>query len=352
MYRLFEIRSSRQNVERLPGINSLRDKNVNDSFVKEIVSLPEGDNIRVQISDYISDKALRKLNNVFQLRPDIDFRIYGFGFGEEDCWNLNFLTLLPSVSKLSIDCSRSRDTDFTVLGDLHNLHSLQLEVIDVKDFSFLDTLPKDLENLHIDAEVFSGKPKFDCRLLLRFQSLSTLYLGHVEKNLDCMAGLSKLRKLTLRGGGAKDLVFLSQVPLEDLEISWCNASKVDWTTLQVIASLRSLTLFSIKKLEDVSFIASLPNLEILNFIWMGAVTRLPDLSCLTKLRVIDFDTCNKLVDVSGLVNVNSLETVRIFGNKLTLDAAAILRNNTSIKELVCNGYRYDPSKQSWICLYK
>ncbi len=107
---------------------------------------------------------------------------------------------------------------------------------------------------------------------------------------------------------------------------------MDWSTLQNLSSLQSLTLFSIKKLEDISLTATSANLEILKFIWMGAITKLPDFSKLTKLRDIEFDTCNKLVDVSSLVNVKSLEKVSFVGGKnLTKDAVETLLMNTSIK---------------------
>ncbi len=105
--------------------------------------------------------------------------------------------------------------------------------------------------------------------------------------------------------------------------------------------MRSLTLVSIKKLDDISFITTLPNLEILKLNWMGSITKLPDFSNLTKLRGIDIHTCNKLVDVSGLVNVPTLEKVSIIGNSLTNEAAEILLNNPSIKDLCCYGNKVD-----------
>ena len=43
---------------------------------------------RVQISDYIPNTVLEKLNRLFILRPDISFRVYGgadkkFGYGDD-----------------------------------------------------------------------------------------------------------------------------------------------------------------------------------------------------------------------------------------------------------------------------
>lgn len=311
------------------------DTDINEGFVQEIVSLPKEDVITIQICDYISEKALITLNEVFRLRPDVTFRVYGDDERKVyNGWNLSFLSLIPSVSKLMLNCFRCLETDFSVLSELQNLRSLELGVYDVKDYSFLKNLTDKLERLFIDAEMKSGKAKIDCRWLLRYHELHTLYLGRIEKNLDCIVGLGKLSKLTLRGGGAKDLSFLKKLQLRELEISWCNASKEDWNTLKDFTSLKSLTLISIKKLEDIAFITTLPNLEELKLIWMGAVAKLPDLSNLVKLRSIDCDTCNKLIDVSGLVNVKSLEKVCFIGGKsLTKESIEILLKNHSIKDL-------------------
>lgn len=342
-HRINIINSSQKSQYLFSALEHKLDTDINEDFVTEIVSLPEGDVITIQICDYISDKALITLNEIFRKRPDVTFRVYGGYEGEGfNGWNLSFLTFMPSVSKLILNCFQYLETDFSVLSELYNLKSLELGVYDVKDYSFLKNLPEQLERLCIDAEMKSGKAKIDCRWLLRYHELHTLYLGRIEKNLDCIVGLAKLSKLTLRGGGAKDLSFLKKLQLRELEISWCNASKVDWNTLKDFSSLKSLSLLSIKKLEDLSFITTLTNLEKLKLIWMGAVTKLPDLSNLTKLRSIDCDTCNKLVDVSGLVNVKSLEKVRFIGGKsLTKESIEILLKNHSIKDLYSSYFKVE-----------
>lgn len=342
-HRINIINSSQKSQSLFSALEYKLDTDINEGFVQEIVSLPKEDVITIQICDYISEKALITLNEIFRQRPDVIFRVYGGYEGDEfNGWNLSFLTLIPSVSKLILNCFQCLDTNFSVLSELHNLRSLELGVYDVKDYSFLKNLTEQIEKLCIDAEMKSGKAKIDCRWLLRYHKLHTLYLGRIEKNLDCIVGLGKLSKLTLRGGGVKDLSFLKKLQLRELEISWCNASKVDWDTLKDFPSLNSLTLLSIKKLEDISFIKTLPNLEELKLIWMGAVTKLPDLSNLAKLRSIDCDTCNKLVDVSGLVNVKSLDRACFTGGKsLTKESIEILLKNHSIKDLYSQHLRLE-----------
>lgn len=342
-HRINIINSSQKSQYLFSALEHKLDTDINEGFVTEIISLPKGDVITIQICDYISDKALITLNEIFRKRPDVTFRVYGGYEGEGfNGWNLSFLTLMPSVSKLILNCFQCLETDFSVLSELYNLKSLDLGIYNVKDYSFLKNLTEQLERLCIDAEMKSGKAKIDCQWLLRYHALHTLSLGRIEKNLDCIVGLSNLSNLTLRGSGVKDLSFLKKLQLRELEISWCSASKVDWNTLKDFSSLMSLTLLSIKKLDDLSFITTLPNLEELKLIWMGAVTKLPDLSNLTKLRSIDCDTCNKLVDVSGLVNIKSLEKVRFIGGKsLTKESIEILLKNHSIKDLYSSYFKVE-----------
>lgn len=339
MFRRINIINSSHAAEEFPSLGTVEENEVNDTFIHEIVSLPEDDIIIIQICDYISAKTLRKLNGLFLQRPDITFRVYG-GEGREayDGWDLSFLSLIPDVSRLILNCFRALNTDFSLLCGLKNLRSLELAAYDIKDYSFLQDLPDQLECLLIDAEMKTGKAKIDCRWLLRYSSLHTLFLGRIEKNLDCIADLINLRKLTLRGG-ASDLSFLKNMDLKDLTISWCAATKIDWDSLHDLSSLQSLTLFGVKKLEDISFISTLRNLETLKLERMGSVVRMPDLSGMKKLRAVDLD-CNNLTDVSGLLGVASLENVRISSNSLPEYAAESLLSNLSIKHLSCFGKKF------------
>lgn len=61
---------------------------------------------RVQISDYIPNTVLEKLNRLFILRPDISFRVYGgadkkFGYGDDfNGWNLDFLRFVGKFTHI------------------------------------------------------------------------------------------------------------------------------------------------------------------------------------------------------------------------------------------------------------
>ena len=135
---------------------------------------------RVQISDYIPNTVLEKLNRLFILRPDISFRVYGgadkkFGYGDDfNGWNLDFLRFVPDVQNIVIGDFEYKNTGLSILSSLSNLKSLTLDIYDLRGFSFVNTLPSQLEHLHIDADLKSGKPVFDCQWLLRLKNLQSL----------------------------------------------------------------------------------------------------------------------------------------------------------------------------------
>lgn len=323
------------------------DNKLDDSIINKIANDPDVD--RIQIEEYISDDAIVCLNKLFSKRPDIGFRIYGDLFH----WHpelykkrkFDFLSSLPDLCRLDIDSSNLPDADFSVLCELRNLKSLTLTFNDVRDYSFLKNLPDSIEELWLDSAMNTGKTKIDCRWLLRYKSIHSLHLGRIDKNLNCLVELGNLRNLTLRGGVLKDLSFLKQIDLKDLTISWCNANKVDWNTLSNFSSLESLTLFSIKKLDDISFVKTLYNLRCLELIWMGGITELPDLSSLKHLELVKISTCNKLTDISGLVKTKSLKEVWMSNcNGLTQENAEIILNNPSIRYLMIAGSKVRLSK--------
>lgn len=299
---------------------------------------------RVQISDYISNTVLEKLNRLFILRPDISFRVYGgadkkFGYGDDfNSWNLDFLRFVPDVQNIVIGDFEYKNTDLSILSSLSNLKSLTLDIYDLRDFSFVKTLSSRLEHLYIDAVLKNGKPVFDCQWLLRFKNLQSLFLGKLDKNLESIVGLSQLKKLELRAVKNKDLSFLKQTPINDLSIWWCDGSKIDLTVLSDFRTLRQLRLIRISKLDDISFVSTLTGLERLELILLANITKIPNLSNLNKLTEVYIDTLNKLVDITSLVNAKNLRKVNMLGVKsMTKESVYAVLDNPNVEELRCFG---------------
>lgn len=299
---------------------------------------------RVQISDYIPNTVLEKLNRLFILRPDISFRVYGgadkkFGYGDDfNGWNLDFLRFVPDVQNIVIGDFEYKNTGLSILSSLSNLKSLTLDIYDLRDFSFVITLPSQLEHLHIDADLKSGKPVFDCQWLLRLKNLQSLFLGKLDKNLEAIVGLSQLRKLELRAVKNKDLSFLKQMLIKDLSILWCDSSKIDLTVLSDFRTLRQLKLFRISKLDDISFVSTLTGLEKLELIWLANITKIPNLANLNNLAEVCIDTLNKLVDITSLVNAPKLRKVKMLSVKsMTKESVYAVLDNLNVEELLCFG---------------
>ncbi|MCE8926587.1 leucine-rich repeat domain-containing protein [Phocaeicola vulgatus] len=299
---------------------------------------------RIQISDYIPNTVLEKLNCLFTLRPDISFRVYGgadkkFGYGDDfNGWNLDFLRFVPDVQNIVIGDFEYKNTGLSILSSLSNLKSLTLGIYDLRDFTFVNTLPSQLEHLHIDADLKSGKPVFDCQWLLRLKNLQSLFLGKLDKNLEAIVGLSQLRKLELRAVKNKDLSFLKQMLIKDLSILWCDSSKIDLTVLSDFRTLRQLKLFRISKLDDISFVSTLTGLEKLELIWLANITKIPNLANLNNLAEVYIDTLNKLVDITSLVNAPKLRKVKMLSVKsMTKESVYAVLDNLNVEELLCFG---------------
>ena len=317
-------------------------EDVTESVIQQIIE--EKLVKRIQISDYIPDAVLEKLNRIFISRPDISFRVYrgaDKAIGNEDDfngWNLDFLRFVPDVQNIVIDGFEYKHTDLSILSSLSNLKSLTLDIYDLRDFSFIKTLSSQLEHLYIDAVLKNGKPVFDCQWLLRFTNLQSLFLGKLDKNLEAIAGLSQLKKLELRSVKNKDLSFLKQMPVNDLSIWWCDSSKIDLTALSDFRTLRQLRLIRISKLDDISFVSTLTGLERLDLILLANITKMPNLANLNKLTEVYIDTLNKLVDITSLVNAKKLRKVNMLGVKsMTKESVYAVLDNPNIEELRCFG---------------
>ncbi len=80
--------------------------------------------------------------------------------------------------------------------------------------------------------------------------------------------------------------------------------------LQHCSSLRSLNLYY-NKIEDLSPIAKLHNLETLYLGYNSELEKLPDLSALKKVKVLSFRECGKLRDLRGLKEMIWLESLNL-----------------------------------------
>ena len=249
---------------------------IDDQYIKEIV---ERRNIHwIQISERLPNEAYPAIDRILEARPDITFRM--FGYHDNKPVDISFLKLMPHMHRLQIDCIDFRENqnriDFSILKEL-SMKAFHIECFDLRDYSFIQELSDNLEELLVMADSLGGSIQFDCRWLLRYKKLHTLWLGKkAKKNLESIEQLSNLKSLSLRGIKITNFAFLKQLQLEKLALLW--NSNNDLHELSSLNSLKEIELWRINKLEDISFIEKLTNLEVIKLQDLKHVNALPDLT--------------------------------------------------------------------------
>lgn len=275
------------------GVECFSYKNINEKFIREILS---NDKIKtIQISKKLPDKAYQMIDSILERKPQLDFRIYGLYLYNQ--YDISFLEKMPHVRRLRIDC-HLRDwndgLDFNILTKL-SLKSLYVNAFDLKDYTFVNNLSENLEELHIFADTMGGSIRFDCRWLLQYKKMHTLWLGKkAKKNIECLSEIKSLKSISLRGIKLSEFDFLKELSLEKFELLW--NSNNDLKDLKELKSLKEIGLWRINKLNNIDFISELENLEVIKLQDLNHITHLPDLSHLNKLKTIVLDNTGILIE--------------------------------------------------------
>lgn len=260
-------------------------EDIDDEFIQ---TLSANKKVRwVQISEYLPDEAYSAIDRIFEARPDMTFRLFHFF----DCEKLDisFLLTMPHMHRLQIDSITGlRDNpdkiDFNILEKLP-LKSLSLNCFGLRDYYFIKNLSEGLEELTIYADVPSGSIKYDNEWLLRYRNLNTLWIGKkANKHFESLYELSSLRSLSLRGIKIKDFSFLKKMNLEKISLLW--NSNNDLHELAELTGLKEIELWRINKLDDISFIESLTDLEVIKLQDLKHIKMLPNLSRHMNLKHI------------------------------------------------------------------
>ena len=228
----------------------------------------------VQVSDDLPDEAYQKIDQILLRRPDITFRLFHFMDNNEV--DLTFLMNMPHLRRLRIDSIDLRNNheriNLSVLTEL-KLKSLHIECFDLRDYEFIQNLSDELEELYVMADTMGPGIRFDCKWLLRYKNLQTLWLGKkAKKNIESISQLNELRSLSLRGIKLTDFSFLRQLHLEKLALLWNSNNNLQ--ELAELKSLKEIELWRINLLSDISFIGELTNLEVIKLQDLKHVTML------------------------------------------------------------------------------
>lgn len=252
----------------------------------------------IQISQELPEKAYSVIDRILEKRPDLYFRVFNI-YGDKT-FDLSILGQMPHLSKVRIDAhlrENKNAINIEYLCELPGLKGLHLDLFDRQDYSFMNNLSSDLEELIFFADTMGGAIQFDCEWLLQYKKLNSLFLGKkAKKHLESIGRISELKSLTLREIKVSDFSFLKELQLKAFRLWWCG--NTDLSGIGELKSLRELELWRIMKLENIDFVSSLVNLETLQLRDLKHVTTLPDLSNLVKLT--DIQTYNVPIDLDTL----------------------------------------------------
>lgn len=241
----------------------------------------------VQIDEMLPEAAYSTIDRIFERRPDLYFRVFNIGSVGINRFDLSVLELMPHLTKVWIEAYMRYDknaVNIEYLCKLPNLTGLHLDLFDLRDYSFLNEVSENIEELILNVDTMGGAVNFDCGQLLRFGNLHTLWLRKAKKHLERIAELPKLKSLSLCGIKVNNFEFLKSIGLEKFALMRCGNS--DLSGLAGLETLKELELCRIMKLENIDFVESLVNLEVLMLRDLKHVTALPDTDKLTKLRKI------------------------------------------------------------------
>lgn len=261
-------------------------KDITPEYIDKIAA---DDRIKwVQIIGEMPEEAYPVMDAIFERRSDLYLRI--FNINAERPFDLSVLKLMPHLERVKIDASVKNNqnaVNVEKLAEIPNLKGLRLDLFDRQDYLFMKELSEALEELVINIDTMSGDSNFSCEWLLRYPNLKSLWLGkNANKQLESVAELPGLRSLTMRGIDVSDFSFLKKAELESLTLLYCGKDSLPG--IGGLVTLKELVLWRIFKLENIDFIQSLKNLEVLRLRDMNIKT-LPDLSGLTKLKGIYLD---------------------------------------------------------------
>jgi hypothetical protein len=268
---------------------------------KEIEHIVADRNVKsLQSSKPVDAFTWQLINEILlENRPDIEIRVYGH---YSQVCDLSFLARIPNVRNLSLDCLLNADGIENIIS-LQNLDILSVGIYNLKNFSFLDRLPKSISSMSLGA-TRSKKP--DLKPIENFKSLKKLYIEGQQRNIDAIGELHGLEELTLRSVSPKNISFIRQLKnLWSLDIKLGGIK--DISQLTGLDNLKYLELWQINGLADISVISSLTGLQILFLQSLRNISALPDMSELKRLRRVYLETMKGLKDVSGLLNAPILE---------------------------------------------
>lgn len=227
----------------------------------------------------------------------------------------------------TLDIRSSTDTDLDFLEHFDFLTAL----------NFSETITN-VDGLHClnDAMTWIGwgaRRKFSLEVLQRFPHLRVLAVGPA-KDFEVVACLKELSWLSMGNTGLPDLSMLTGLP-HLRRVSMGSGKPPDLAALATLSELELLQIQGWRNLTDADIvpIADCTNLRLLDMSSVSNITTLPDLSRLTKLRVVAFENMKTLVDLTGLAAAPKLTWAWIDSKATTAQSITPLLGHPGLTSL-------------------
>jgi hypothetical protein len=267
--------------------------------------IAEGFHIIVQYSSPIYDQStLDAINAIARKHThNLEIRFYGHYSSGFDASVLKFI---PEVRHLSIDCLH-KVTNLVKLSHLKKLRELSLGVYELEenDILSLESLWS-LESLRLGD---TRNSRIDLSHLSGYTGLKHLCTSGHTKNIQSISSLPQLQKLTLASIKKKDEIsFVSNIQnLTNLTISL--GGRISISEIQA-PSLTDLNIIRVRGLEELGDLGRFPNLERF---WMEDQIKVNQVRFRNNasLNEIKIFNCKTLRGICGLETLCSLEHLRI-----------------------------------------
>ena len=209
---------------------------------------------------------------------------------------------LPNLKRLSIYIANEKECFFNLKG-LRKIEKLSIscdEKVTLEGMEHLDHL----EFLELDDEA-TVKDLHHLKKLAYFKC-------NESTNINEVGTIETLKRLEFDANEEYEINGLEQFPnLEMLSLP----GKVEKITLGKLNNLKVLNM-EFGSPEGIDFLTQLPNLEKLDLGYRG-IAKIPDLSKLTKLKMLSLSENGNIEDIEILKHLKNLEDLNLYDNKIS-----------------------------------
>ena len=268
--------------------------------------------IQFSASGY-SLSLLKKIDNLCKIfGQELEVRFYGHYGGAFDA---KVLCHLPNVKNLSVDCLQ-RIENHEEIGKLQDLKSLSFEVYYFEDKEVLSKL--NLKSLHRLVIGENHKKNIDLLYLSQCELLEELYVVGHTKNINVLAALPKLKKLSLGSIGKKqNLLFVNKIDaLESLMLILGGRESFEEVNN---SNLKKIEIIRVRGLEELGDLSRFPKLSYLQIEEQIKIRELDFSNPLLNLTDFKILTCKSLSRLNGMSQLKNLSHLRIYATDIEIN---------------------------------